>query len=71
MNIQQLIEKLSQFPLDTRVVLYGKEGGFRDIDSEDIEMLGITLNAHTEHYYGPHEAIEDGQSPDENALLLD
>jgi len=51
-TIKELIEKLQQFPPETRVVVAGYEGGFNDIAW--VDGLDIALNVHTEDYYGAH-----------------
>ncbi|MDX2213086.1 MAG: hypothetical protein SFY66_07335 [Oculatellaceae cyanobacterium bins.114] len=44
MNIRELIETLSQFDPDMRVVVAGYEGGFNDITQ--IQPCEIRLNVH-------------------------
>lgn len=57
MTTQELIEKLQQFPPDTRVVIPGYEGGLNDVG--DLEEIEIYLNYNTSSYYGPHEEVND------------
>jgi hypothetical protein len=65
MTIQELCDRLSQFPTDTPVVVRGYEGGFNDV--LNVEAVEIQLNVNAEHwYYGAHskpdilsEAIAD------------
>jgi hypothetical protein len=57
MTVAELIEKLQQFPPETRVVVAGYEDGFNDVAW--VDGLDIALNVHTEDYYGAHENSED------------
>ena len=54
MTIQELCDRLSQFPPDTPVVISGYEGGLNDITI--IESLEIQLNVNTESFYGAHSS---------------
>lgn len=56
MIISELIEKLKDFPPDTRVVVRGCEGGLDDLD--EIEKTEIYLNCRTLLGYGPHIEVE-------------
>ncbi len=64
MNVSELIEKLKDFPADTRVVVRGYEGGFSDMD--EIEETEIYLNCYTGWYYGPHEEVEYAHEVDKD-----
>jgi hypothetical protein len=50
MTVQELIEKLAQFPPNTPVVVKGYESGFNDIHSVTEE--NIQLDTNTIWYYG-------------------
>ena len=56
MKVKDVIQRLQQFDPDTRVVIPGYEGGYKDVgyvvDSE------LALNVHDEWWYGPHEDID-------------
>lgn len=56
MIISELIEKLKDFPPDTRVVVRGYEGGLDDVD--EIEETEIYLNCRTLLGYGLHVEVE-------------
>lgn len=57
MTIAELIEKLKEYPQDTRVVTRGYEGGVDDV--EFVEETEIYLNYNKGvWYYGPHEEVE-------------
>ena len=58
-TVAELIERLQQFPPETRVVVAGYEDGFNDIAW--VDGLDIALNVHTEDYYGAHENAEDAK----------
>jgi hypothetical protein len=54
MTVGQLIEMLSKFPRDTRIVLGREEGGFDD--ACECEKITIALSVHKKSYLGKHEA---------------
>lgn len=55
MKIKDLIEILSQFNPETRVIVAGYEGGFNDLTS--IKPIQIKLNVNKKWYYGAHDKI--------------
>lgn len=59
MNVRELIETLSQFDPDTRVVVAGYESGFNDITQ--IQPCEIRLNVHQDWFYGSHAKADDAQ----------
>lgn len=59
MNIRELIETLSQFDPDTRVVVAGYENGFNDITQ--IQPCEIRLNVHQGWFYGSHAKADNAQ----------
>jgi|GEM_PF-638032 len=59
MNIRELIETLSQFDPEMRVVVAGYEGGFNDITQ--IQPCEIRLNVHQDWFYGSHGKADDAQ----------
>ncbi|UBF24179.1 hypothetical protein K9N68_20965 [Kovacikia minuta CCNUW1] len=59
MNIRELIETLSQFDPETRVVVAGYEGGFNDITQ--IQPCEIRLNMYQDWFYGSHGKADDAQ----------
>ena len=56
MNVCELIEVLSQYPDDTRVVVNGYEDGYDDLSPELISAIELVLNANTDWYVGRHAA---------------
>jgi|GEM_PF-1243216 len=50
MTIQELCDRLSQFPPDTPVVVKGYEGGFNDVSK--VEAMEMQLNINTIWFYG-------------------
>ena len=67
MVVKELIEHLQKLDPDKRVIVYGYEGGFHDI--EGLQLLPIKLNENNSWYYGPHEQI-DARCCDETAYLI-
>lgn len=61
MTIQELCDRLSQFPPDTPVVVKGYEGGFNDVIQ--IEPLEIQLNVNTIWFYGAHGTNDHQHEP--------
>lgn len=57
MTVKELIEQLSELDPDLHVFVRGYEGGFHYADIS--EPKNISLNWHTEWYYGPHELTEN------------
>jgi hypothetical protein len=60
MTVQELCDRLSQFPPDTPVVIKGYEGGF---NVKDVEPLDIQLNVNTLWFYGAHGANDHQNNP--------
>jgi len=60
MNVQELIEELSNYPQDAMVIRSGYEGGEDEITY--IEQCNITLNVNDAWYYGKHEVRSDGDT---------
>ncbi len=56
MTKKELIEMLSQYPDDMRIVIDGYEGGYKDIT--ECEEFELVLNYHTAWYYGAHETVD-------------
>ena len=57
MNIAELIEKLKEYPQDTRVVTRGFEGGVDDVDF--VEETEIYLNYNKGDWHKrPHEEVK-------------
>jgi hypothetical protein len=57
MNVRELINILSQFDPETRVVVAGYEGGFNDIT--EIHPQTLRVNVNKEWYYGSHGLAAD------------
>ena len=73
MTIQELIQKLSQYDPNTRVIVRGYEDGFNDVNYT--EQRKIVLNYHSEWYYGSHQDAdrivnEDNSYEVVNAVLI-
>ena len=61
MTVQELIEKLTQFPPNTPVVVRGYESGFNDIHSVTEEDIQLGVN--TIWYYGAHGSNDEQLDP--------
>lgn len=57
MNVQQLIEYLSNYDGETMVVVAGYEGGVNEVNS--IVQIKIALDVNTESYYGKHDEYDE------------
>lgn len=53
MKVKNLIEELQKYDPETRVVLPGYEGGYKDVGY--VSESELALNVHDEWYYGAHE----------------
>lgn len=62
MTVKELIEHLQTLNPDLRVFIKGYEGGVDDKTSI-FEPVDITLNVHTEWYYGEHDYTDIGYEP--------
>jgi hypothetical protein len=62
MTVKELIEHLQTLDPDLRVFVKGYEGGVDDKTSIP-EPVDITLDVHTEWYYGQHEYTSTGYEP--------
>ncbi len=61
MIIAEFIEKLQDYPQDTRVVVRGYEGGFDDVG--ELEEIEIYLNCFMNTwYYGNHEEVSSSNT---------
>lgn len=58
MTIAELIEKLKEYPQDTRVVTRGFEGGVDDVDYVEETEIYLNYNGKGAWYYGPHEEVK-------------
>ena len=56
MTIAELIEKLKEYPQDTRVVTRGYEGGVDDVDFVEETEIYLNYNKGV-WYYGNHEEV--------------
>jgi hypothetical protein len=57
-TVRQLIDVLSRFPGDLRVVVRGYEAGADDISQRRLVNLDLAVNE--EAYYGPHAIVDHG-----------
>jgi hypothetical protein len=55
-TVGELIEQLQKFPLETRVVVCGYEGGYNDVSS--VEILDIALDVNKQDWMGAHDSAE-------------
>ena len=73
MTVAELIDLLSSYPGDLRVVVDGYEDGFDDLNPELIGAIELALN-HNEHWFlGRHEAagnLGDAESAGERVHAI-
>ena len=71
MTVGELIQELSKYPSNQRVVISGYEGGFVDVTS--VHNVEIMLNVLDEWYYGPHSrrGVHDEGPADEIAVEIE
>lgn len=68
MKVKQLIEKLQQYDLDTRVVVQGYEGGFDEVDS--LHLVSMCKNLHKQDKWWDGEFVETAPDDGEEIALL-
>ena len=59
MTVAELIDLLSSYPGDLRVVVDGYEDGFDDLNPELIGQIELALNQNEPWYLGRHEASDN------------
>lgn len=57
MTVSELIEQLKNYSGDTRVLTWGYEGGYNDIDLKT-EQIVFNVNSQDTWYIGPHETAD-------------
>ena len=65
-TVAKLIEALSKFPQEMRVIVSGYEGGYCDVGLPSIRS--IELNVNEAWYYGPHD--DSDEKIDEEAVFI-
>jgi len=60
MNVQQLIEKLQQYPSEMQVVIHGVEDGYNDINEFDLRSIQINEEDRDRWYYGKYADDNEG-----------
>jgi hypothetical protein len=68
MTVAELIELLKAHPADARVVTHGYEGGYDDVLHAVLQPVRADPNH--QWYYGKLTEPEEGQVPEEVAILL-
>ena len=68
MTVKELIDELSKYPEDMRVLVNGYEGGFDDVSS--IKEGVFNANFYTEWYYGKHEKTDKRSPYDFEGIIL-
>lgn len=53
MTVEELIEELKKYPLNSTVMIHGYEGGYKDVS--ELEKATMRLDINSAWYYGPHE----------------
>jgi len=57
MTVNDLINKLLDYPSNMRVLTLGYEGGYNDIDLKTNNIV-FNYNDKDTWYYGPHESVD-------------
>jgi hypothetical protein len=57
MTVNELIQQLSHYPGDMRVLTLGYEGGYNDMDLKT-EDIAFDVNSKDTWYIGPHERVD-------------
>ena len=65
MTVRELIELLSEFRPDARVMVDGYEGGVAELNQ--VTMKDVLLNYHEGlWFYGPHEVVDSTEIADDD-----
>ena len=64
MIVQELMELLSKYPADMRVVVDGYENGYDDVREELVSVREVRLNVGKKWWDGRHEDARDEPSED-------
>ena len=73
MTVGDLIRRLKDFNPNMRVVVDGYEGGYQDIQHNNVAWIPIILNYNSKHdhdYCGPHEEAFTGDEVDEQVVII-
>ena len=57
MTVNDLINKLLDYPSNMRVLTLGYEGGYNDVDLKTEEIV-FNFSKNDAWYYGPHECVK-------------
>ncbi len=69
MTVRELIERLSQYPPELRVMVDGYENGFCDLEA--VGEQEVVLNQYDKWYFGPHALAGDApDKPTVRAVIL-
>jgi len=68
-TISQLIEELSKYPPDTRVMIHGYEDGFNDCNG--VGFAKVKLNVNTEWYSGAHDLHDSYHARNMDKPIID
>lgn len=58
MTVQDLINKLLDYPSNMRVLTLGYEGGYNDIRLDNNDIVFDVKRGEGAWYYGPHECVK-------------
>ncbi len=65
LTVKDLIQALSKYPPNTRVLVQGYEGGYSDV--QDAREIPVAFNVNKEDYMGPHD---DDENSKQTAIVL-
>ena len=67
MKVKELIEKLSELPENSLVIISGYEAGYEEI--EEVLSVKLKLNVNTKWYYGRHEIVDEKETGEPAVLI--
>ena len=70
MIVQELMELLSKYPADIRVVVDGYENGYDDVKEELISVRAVRLNVGKEWWDGQHDDACDEPNKDGSSVSV-
>ena len=75
MTVQELIDKLQEYPKDLRVMIEGYEGGYEDLETLATSKIALNVHDEDDQIYGNHEDCDHFRSDEKsrkttNALIF-
>ena len=71
LTVKNLIDLLSKYPGNLRVVVDGYEGGYEDLQPGRVKVQKLVLDVYNDYeHWGPHDDYEQGDEAPTDVLCL-